>query len=491
MTSVPSPTLGPTGFIAPQENLILAGALTDLDLAFGGGLNLSLSTPQGQIATTLAAIIGNVNDTFLNLTQQFDPAYNDGRYQDAIARIYFLERKPPLPTVVQAVCSGAVGTVIPLGALAQAVDGNVYTCTQAGTIGASGSATLTFECNLVGAISCPAGNLNSIYQTILGWDSIFNPTDGVLGQDVESRRDFETRRFDSVANNALGFLPAVLGAVWELDGVIDAYVTENFTGSPIVIDGTVTIDPHSLYVAVTGGDADEIAKAIWTKKSPGCAMTGNTTVTVYDDQSGYDPPLPSYQIKFTIPSQLPVVFAVSLADNPQIPADGAVQIQNAIISAFAGGDGGPRARIGSTIYASRFYAPVAALGSWVNLVSIDIGSLNVPKASLTGSIGASGSTTTGTLTVTALASGTLTAGAYLFGTAGGTGVTLGTVIVGQLTGSAGGTGTYSVVTQGGGDILYSVPSGPMQTVIPNANSTRCKIDQAPITSAAIIGVTVT
>ncbi len=46
----------------------------------------------------------------------------------------------------------------------------------------------------------------------------------------------------------------------------------------------------------------------------GCAMTGNTTETVYDDVSGYDPPLPSYQIKFQVPDQLPVLFSVSIAN---------------------------------------------------------------------------------------------------------------------------------------------------------------------------------
>lgn len=484
-TSIPSPTLGPKGFIAPQESEILTGALTDINTAFGGGLNLDLSTPQGQLATSMAALIGNVNDTFLNLTQQFDPAYNSGRYQDAIARIYFLERKPSLPTVVQAVCSGAIGTVIPLGALAQSVDGNIYECTVGGTIGASGSITATFTNLTPGAISCAAGNLNQIYQTILGWDSINNPTDGVIGQDVENRRDFEERRFDSVANNSMGFLNAILGAVWELDGVIDAYVTENFTGSPVTIGG-VNVDAHSLYVAVTGGNADEIAKAIWSKKAPGCDMMGNTTVTVYDDQAGYDPPLPSYQIKFQVPSQLPIIFAVNIADNPQVPADAVTQIQDAIISAFAGGDGGQRARIGSTIYASRFYAPVAALGSWVQIVSIDIGSINVPNAVVTGSIGSSGTVGFGKMTVTAMTSGTLGTGQYLYGTVGGSEVTLGSRIVSQLSGSAGGTGVYLIsITD------FALASMTIKTVTPNGNIVQCQIDQQPITGADVIEVDTT
>ena len=482
-TSVPFPTFGPKGFIAPAEIDILNGVLSDINTAFGGGLNLNLETPQGQLASSMTAVIGNVNDTFLFYTQQVDPSYADGRMQDGIARIYFLERKPALSTVVQAVCAGATGTVIPLGALAQAADGNIYSCTLAGTIGASGSVTLTFACQLAGAIACPAGNLTQIYEAIPGWDSINNPVDGVIGQDTESRIDFETRRFDSVANNAMGFLPALLGSVLKIDGVIDAYVTENVTNGSVTVQG-VTLLPHSLYVCVTGGSAPDVAKAIWEKKAPGCDMTGNTTVTVFDDESGYDPPLPSYQIKFQVPDELPVLFAVNIVNSAQVPADATTQIQNAIISAFAGGDGGSRARIGSTIYASRFYAPVAALGSWVQLISIDIGSQNTPAATITGSIG--GSTSGGILTVASILSGgPIAVGQFVSGSATGSAVALGTQITGQLSGSAGGTGTYSL------NISQILPTSTIKLSTANQNSVSCQIDQAPITSAEVILVTAT
>lgn len=487
-STVPRPTFGPTGFVIPDPTDILSACVNDTVTAFGGGLNPSLATPQGQLASSWAAVINNVNETFQFYTQQVDPAYADGRMQDAIARIYFLERKPPLPTVVEALCVGGTGTVIPVGSLAQAADGNLYTCTQAGTIGVSGSVTLTFECNTPGAIGCPAGSLNTIYQTINGWDSVTNPTDGVIGQDVESRRDFEERRFDSVANNALGFLPAVLGAVWKIDGVIDAYVTENFTDNPIVVGG-VTIAAHSLYVAVTGGAAADVAKAIWSKKAPGCAMTGNTTVTVFDDVSGYDPPLPSYQIKFTVPDQLPVVFSVNLVSSDQVPSDAVDQIQNVIISAFAGGDGGLRARIGSAIYASRFYGPVSNLGAWAQIISIQLGSLNTPHAQATGSFGQTGTLGQSQMTVTALAAGTIGVGDLVFGTIGGTDVIIGTQILSQLSGSAGGTGVYLVTVGGTGPLTLS--SRGILTVVPNQNSVQCQIDQQPITQANIIEVTLT
>jgi hypothetical protein len=45
-TNIPEPTFGDTGFIAPGEQAVLDGAQTDIDQAFGGGLNPALNTPQ-------------------------------------------------------------------------------------------------------------------------------------------------------------------------------------------------------------------------------------------------------------------------------------------------------------------------------------------------------------------------------------------------------------------------------------------------------------
>src|ERR1700726_4597556 len=142
-TNVPAPVFGPTGFTEPLESAVLAGVLADINAAFGGNLNQSLSTPQGQLASSLAAIIGEVNDTFIFYTNQTDPAFASGRMQDAIGAIYFLTRNPALSTVVSATCSGLPGVTIPVGALAKAGDGNLYACTGSGIIPAGGSITLS------------------------------------------------------------------------------------------------------------------------------------------------------------------------------------------------------------------------------------------------------------------------------------------------------------------------------------------------------------
>lgn len=473
MTNVPQPTFGPNGFIAPLESAILAGILADFDAAFGGNLNLAQTTPQGQLAVSMAAVLGYGNDLFLAITNGVDPAFASGRMQDAIARIYFLERQPALSTTVQAVCSGLTGTLIFSGAKAIATDGNIYEAKATSTIPASGTVTLPFACLATGPISCPVGALSGIYQTIPGWDSVTNPAEGIPGRAQESRADFEARRAASVAINAVGMLPAIRANVLNVAGVLDAYATENNTGSSATIGG-VSIAAHSLYVCVSGGAPADVAEAIWRKKNPGCGYTGNTTVTVVDDNSGYSIPYPSYLVTFQTAASLPIIFAVSIASNAQAPADAEAQVAAALIAAFTGSDGGQRAKIGATIFASRFYSAVSGLGAWAQaIVAINIGSPNSSAATYTAAIAGA------TMTVSAVASGTLAVGQ----TVTGPNVLPGTVITALGTGS-GGTGTYTVAK------AHTVASATLHSVLPALDSVIVNINQAPTLDVDDISVTI-
>lgn len=370
-TQVPRVQFTPRGLVLPTESAILGGVRADIDEAFGGGVNPALETPQGQIATSTTAIIGQKNSEFALYVNQVDPAFADGRMQDAIGRIYFLDRKPGTATTVIATCTGLTGTVIPAGARAQSVDGNIYLCTQAGTIPAEGSIDLTFSCSVNGPISCAPGALNSIYQTVLGWDSVINEDAGTTGSNVESRAEFEERRRQSVALNARGSLQSIYAAVANVEGVIDAYVTENTTDTPLLV-GAVTLAPHSVWVSAVGGSAADIASAIWRKKSLGANYNGNTSFVIQDTE-GYQYPYPSYTVSWETPDALPVLFSVQLAANPSLPSDIVALAKRAIVDAFNGTDGGQRARIGAVIYASRFYAPVSNLSGAVSILSILIG----------------------------------------------------------------------------------------------------------------------
>ncbi|NKI68969.1 hypothetical protein GN109_06015 [Collimonas pratensis] len=398
-TSVPDAVFTPTGLVIPDESAILTGVQADMNAAFGGNLNPGLSTPQGQIASSTAAIVGDKNNLFAEFVNQIDPANASGFMQDAIGRIYFMDRLPATSTTVQVICLGLAGVVIPTGALVQDSSGNKYSCTGGGTIPVGGSITLTFAAVNTGPIVCGIGAITTIYQSINGWDSVSNSAAGVTGTVVESRADFEYRRQQSVAVNAVGSLPSIYANVFSVANVSDVYVTENVTSSPVT-NGSITLAPHSIYVAAVGGIALSIATAIWNKKSVGADYNGNTSVVVTDN-SGYSIPLPTYTVKFQIPTAQPILFAVSIANLSTLPSNIITLIKNAIISAFSGGDGGSRARIGSTLYASRYYAPVSAVSpASVEILSLKIGTVTANLDALTVDIGFVPTVTAANITVT-------------------------------------------------------------------------------------------
>lgn len=374
-TAVPSVTLSDTGVAVPDEIDILNGRLTDLETAMGGGMSKILTTPQGQIAMSDTAIIGDKNDNLAWLVNQINPDFSSGRMQDAIGQIYFIDRIAAIGTTVTATCTGLVGTQIPANSIASDTSGYLYYSLSDAVIPSSGSVDVVFQNQTTGPIACPIGALNTIYRAIQGWSGITNSTAGVLGNETESRANFEYRRKQSVAGNSNNQLGAVYANVLAVSGVTDAYVTQNNTGLPVEKGFTdYSLLPHSLYVCAYGGAAADIAKAIWQKLPPGPSMNGNTTHTVVDDVN-YVQPYPEYEIKWQTPAAVSVYFKIELADNNALPGDIVSRVRAAILSSFNGEDGGTRARIGSTIYAGRYYSGVQA----IDTDNVDIFSITISR----------------------------------------------------------------------------------------------------------------
>lgn len=380
-TNVPAIQFTPTGIVLPQEADILDGVQADQNTAFGGNMSLSLSAPQGQLAQSATAIIGDKNGQIAEIVNQVDPANASGQWQDAIGNIYFMQRIAASGTLVAGTCMGLVGTVIPGGSIAQDTSGYQYASLGDATIPASGSIIVQFQCLTTGPIGCAIGAMNTIYKAVTGWESVTNLTAGVPGVDVESRADFEFRRQNSVAANAVNSIQSVLAAVLAVPNVLDAYVTDNSTNATVNTGPTnYPIIANSIYVAVAGGASAAVAQAIWSKKSLGCSYNGSTTYT-YTDQSSGVPPYPTYLVKWVTPTAVPVYFAVSLVNSSQLPSNITTLVQNAIIAAFNGTDNGTRARIGSTLYSGRYFAGISAIAPTVELLSVYLGASASPTAS--------------------------------------------------------------------------------------------------------------
>ena len=351
----------PQGLQIPTETEVLNGVLADFNDAFGGGLNLNLETPQGQLASSLAAVIADKNNVIAELVNQIHPEYAEGVMQDAIAQIYFLQRKPATDSAVVCEFVGLPGTQIPQGFIVQDSAGNQWALQQEIGIPIGGKVSGTLIA--AGQIEAPAHSVNVIYQALVGLDRVDNPRPAVPGRAEESRAEFAERRRRSVAINAHGTPQAVYANVFALDGVRDVYVIDNPKDQNVQAGATnYTLKPHSIYVAAVGGDDTAVAEAVLRYAGSGCDFNGNTEITVYDHS--YNDPKPAYQVAFMRPNELPVYFRIKIERGAFIGADAA--IKQAVINAFKG-------RIGANLYAIGYVAPVVKAVPNVHVLDVEIG----------------------------------------------------------------------------------------------------------------------
>lgn len=334
-------------------------------------LNVEASSPAGQIIDSMTALVTAKDSELAYLASMFNPDVAEGRWQDALGKIYFISRKIAEPTVVTCRCTGLQGTVIPAGSLARTDDGITLLSIDAVTIPSGGAVDVFFRTEGTGEIEMPAGTVNTIVTTIPGWDTIANAAAGRAGRITESRAEFEKRRKMSVANNAHGSAVAVESSIAAIDGVLDCKVVENDTSGMIYEHG-VAIEPHSLYISVYGGSDEDIARAIYLKKSGGCATsTGNTQVThVAEDFHGATY---VYNIMRPTPIAFRIKIEIELVSNT--PSTVVDDLKQALYDDFYGNNtASANTRIGmaSRIFASRFYVAAIKTAGVVSLVTLQI-----------------------------------------------------------------------------------------------------------------------
>lgn len=347
------------GLQVPETDKILAFVQEEFKKVFGNDINLDPSSPQGQLITSLAAMIVTKNTELLKLANQFNPLTAQGAFQDALGKIYFLDRKVAQPTIVLCECKGLIGTVIPANAIVESADGVRFYSSGERVIDETQNILVEFICERSGEIQVSPHSVNRIITVVPGWDTVDNPNAGVTGRLQETQGEFERRRYASVAKNSHGTVAAIYGSLADIDGVIDLVVLENRTNEPVTLAG-VTIDGHSVYISIFGGKDEDIARVIYHKIDCGCGTTGNVNVTHIAKDFGNA----VYVYQINRPAELPVYINVKIKKTKSTPATVADDIKKAVLANFSGTDSpsGVRVKMGETLYASRFYCAILGEG---------------------------------------------------------------------------------------------------------------------------------
>ena len=363
-----------TGLQAPDTSEIRQGVAEDWKQAFFDPdlppLDTEPTTPAGQLIDAEVAEIEAKNAELLYLSSMFNPYVSDGRWQDALGYIYFLQRKLDEPTVVTCQLTGLNGTVIPYGALVQSLNGYTLICNRSVTIGAASTAETTFRVSENGPIEIPPHSVTAIVTTIPGWDTVDNEAAGAVGRDLETRSEFEARRASSVAANAHGSTGALFGTIANIPGVLDVQVLENIGPNPVEKFG-VTVPGHGVTICVYGGEDEAIAQAIYSKKDNGCDTGGNTPI-VYTAADYHNA---VYEYLIMRPETVNFWIKVTLGAGSAPTSAQIAALKEALYQDFYGlneASGNSRIGLASTVYASRFYCPAMAVDGIKSIQSIEI-----------------------------------------------------------------------------------------------------------------------
>ncbi|WP_432785024.1 hypothetical protein AAEX37_01945 [Oligella sp. MSHR50489EDL] len=375
MSVMPQLKVTPQGIVSPPIQDVINGLWVLFKDAFGHELNESMSSPQGQLITSLAAIIQDERNQLIELANNFDPRYAQGVFQDGLGAINFITRKKGTRSVVSLTFIGLTGTVIPKAYRVQDNNGNFWETLETKQISSDGKATIeagAIEAGAIeaGAIEAGANTITTIIQQITGLDRVYNENPSLAGIAEESQEEFEIRRRESVAINSKGLNASAYGAILNIPDVLDVFVVDNPTDSTIKVGSTnYPIIRNSFLASVIGGDSEEIAKTILAKAGTGCSFEGNTEVVVYDDENFERNP-PRYTVRFLRPDQIPIYIKIELNNKNIMTYRDEQNIINSVLNAF--NKGSARARIGQELIASKYICAASNAVPHLDVVSLKI-----------------------------------------------------------------------------------------------------------------------
>ena len=191
-------------------------------------------------------------------------------------------------------------------------------------LGAGGACVdVDAECTQVGPVQALSGELTVDETPVAGWSNVINVLDADLGAYNETDESFRLRGQEALAGAGSHTAMALRADLLRLADVVSVKILENKTDSFVS-----PMPAHTVEALVRGGDDDEIAQLLLeTGVGLGYATYGNTSVTVQDDLNE------SYTIKFSRPTPIPIYATLAVkVDATQFPADGAEQIELAIVT---------------------------------------------------------------------------------------------------------------------------------------------------------------
>ena len=219
-----------------------------------------------------------------------------------------IQRKGATSSVASLTLTGTAGTVI---SGATAIDQNDYVWDiEDCVIGSDGTVQANATCQTTGSIQALPNTINRIGTPMFGWTAVTNQFAATAGNDVETDAELRGRYSYSIRTPSLTVFESIVASIQQVAEVTrvagfenDTSATSTGTEPPDIPAG---LPPHSVTFTVEGGDDEEVAQAIYNKKTPGCYTNGTTEVQIMSESGNVD------TIRFYRPTYVPIYASVSV-----------------------------------------------------------------------------------------------------------------------------------------------------------------------------------
>lgn len=341
-----------TGVIMTDTAIIQAEVEQEYLDTFGSDLNLDPSTPQGMLITIETLSRTAVADNNAALANQINPNLAGGVFLDALLQLTGAQRTSSSSSTVNCTLTGVSGTFIPLGAQISTSDGlTVFQLVSNTTIPPSGTIeNVQFQSVVKGQIIALANTLTVIVSDILGWETVNNPNDAVIGSLTQDDVQARLQRQNTLGAQGNSIATNVISNLYLIDGVSPSGVTfqENVSSTNQTINEILMV-PHSLYTCVGGSATDiDVANSIQNSKAAGCSYNNGLGIPI---SQVVTVPLSNQEITvlFDRPSIVTVEIIVTVHANTTVQ-DVTTAVQNAILF-YAGGnmEGQPGFAVGQNV----------------------------------------------------------------------------------------------------------------------------------------------
>ena len=348
------------GYVIKNQNTWFAEE-RQLYLDIDPNWNLDPSTPDGLKLASDAEIFANLDELGQRAYNSKDPNKAKDVDLNVICSLTGTIRSQGTPSNVELTLTGVAGTVILAGKLVESVvDGSQWSIDSNVTIGVGGTVAATATCTTNGATVASIGTITRIVDTVGGWQKVTNPTVATLGTNRQNDSSLRLERAKAVSRPGNAQVDNMLGEIFAVEGVRRAIVLENDTG----VTDTNGLPEHSVAPIVDGGVNEDIAKAIFRKKNPGCKLhAAGTSVTVPDVFDIY--PSNARDITFSRPNYVDMIINVTIQNDGTLPNDTDERVKQAIIDYSSGelvaaecGFNVLGFDIGEEVPVSRMYTPI-------------------------------------------------------------------------------------------------------------------------------------